>query len=82
MIICKECKWIGTKNQMLKGKHPFEDNEIITGCPNCKEINSLRTKCMVEGCKEISTCISTLTGQTKTTKNGYFYCYKHYENEK
>lgn len=48
-LICRECDWQGQSEDMLKGKHPFKDEEIA-GCPECHSVESTVAACEYEGC--------------------------------
>lgn len=36
-VICGECDWHGTRNDLLEAHNPFDDSDIIEGCPQCKK---------------------------------------------
>jgi hypothetical protein len=44
------CGWRGTEDRVLKALNPFDDLDIIVGCPRCKHVNTILTACEVEGC--------------------------------
>ena len=42
---CNECGWKGAFSEALRAPNPFVSDETIDGCPNCKDINTLRSAC-------------------------------------
>lgn len=69
--VCNECNWRGTKKEILFAPNPFKPDENISGCPNCKEINSLFIACDELDCWERATC------GTPTNKKYRITCGKH-----
>lgn len=70
-MVCDECNWHGTVQEMLVAPNPFEPDENIYACPNCKNINTLFRACDAPGCWKRSTCGTSL-------KNRYMItCGKH-----
>ena len=72
-LICSEieCTWRGLEKDALKAPNPFEPTEIIYGCPECKEINTL-----VRACDEPRCWVQVSCGTP--TKDGYrSTCSKH-----
>jgi hypothetical protein len=69
--IC-ECGWKGMEEELLKGKNPFDDNDLIYACPKCKGLNStINLACDEPDCWEEVSCGTP-------TSNGYRRtCYKH-----
>lgn len=66
---CANCDWRGEK--YLIAENPFDPSENITGCPKCKEANSLEAACDEPECKQPATC-------GFPTDNGYRRtCFKH-----
>ena len=72
--VCKECGWRGKWSQLLEAPNPFDpENDRITGCPNCREIESARVVCDEPNCWNEQTC-------GFPTPDGYrMTCSKHYE---
>lgn len=69
---CKNyrCDWKGYEEDILVGISPF-DGEEITGCPKCKDINTIVSVCDEKGCWDFVSCgMSTKTGYRST-------CHKH-----
>jgi hypothetical protein len=53
-FICEECHEL--TGAPLSAPSPFDPDDEITGCPNCKAVNSLRQACVADGCHEAATC--------------------------
>lgn len=75
---CKECEWTGTENDLLWAPNPFadDDDERITGCPECRGVESMERLCDVDGCKQLGTCGTSWTDRYWTT------CYEHRPSNK
>ena len=72
-VICNEykCNWTGVESEILTAESPFEKGEIISACPECKEINTIVYACDEPGCWKQATCGTP-------TENGYRNtCGKH-----
>jgi len=52
---CKICGWIGDTWQILRAPNPFDSEEYIFGCPNCKGVDELIVLCDEPGCENKST---------------------------
>lgn len=50
------CNWHGDSSEVLRAKNPFDEDEVIEGCPECREINSPRQACDEPGCWKEATC--------------------------
>ena len=48
--ICEDCEMICTTP--LEAKNPFDDSEMLHGCPHCKAANTLIMACQFEGCEQ------------------------------
>ncbi len=53
---CLRCAWIGTREAMLEAPHSFLTDEIVLGCPSCREIDKFELMCDVEDCPNEATC--------------------------
>ena len=55
---CQEqrCGWTGKRADLLKAVSPFEPDEEITGCPNCKGIDCMDLVCDEPGCCALVSC--------------------------
>ena len=70
-VRCTECHWIGTDTALLSAMNPFDTEETIQGCPECKSIESCNVVCDEPECKDFATCGTP-------TKDGYRHtCGKH-----
>lgn len=72
-IICDEirCDWRGYVGEELIAVNPFDLDEDIRGCPQCKSINTIVYACDEPG------CWNRASGG-EPYKDGYrWYCYKH-----
>jgi len=71
-VACKECGWNGTSDEWLEATNPFDPEDEIIGCPECKEINTMKALCATDGCLNYATC------GTQTTKGYKWLCGNHY----
>jgi hypothetical protein len=72
---CEFCSWSGDKDEVLRAPSPFDEEELLLGCPYCKGCNTMRRACDVEGCPEVATCGGP-------TRYGYrMTCWKHQPSE-
>lgn len=70
-FICEECGWRGADAELLRASNPFDPDEGMVGCPDCKEPNSMVFACDEPGCwAQVSCGTSTATGYRST-------CYRH-----
>lgn len=57
---CSECDLIYWEEQLLKAFSPFDKNDVLIGCPNCKSVDSFTQVCDALSCRKEATCgIST-----------------------
>ena len=69
--ICNDCVWRGDDLELLREENPFEKNDFLYACPNCKSIFGLRVACDEPECWNEVTCGTP-------TPNGYRQtCGKH-----
>ena len=65
--VCRECGWRGKTKEVLCAANPFDSAETVLGCPHCREVNSMRTVCDVDGCwEQDDTGTPTPTGYRRT----------------
>jgi hypothetical protein len=50
--ICKSCGWYGLDSEVLTAISPFDPDDVISGCPQCKEINTIMLACWAQDCWE------------------------------
>ena len=56
-INCRECDWQGdSKTPALLAANPFDPADLVTGCPQCRSVNSLEACCDAPGCREPVSC--------------------------
>lgn len=75
---CRErhCDWRGLENELLLEPNPFDRNDALTGCPDCKGVDTTQEACDEPECWEFSSCGTP-------TENGYRRtCHKHLPKEK
>jgi hypothetical protein len=66
---CLECGAIFT--EYLSAPNPFDAEDIICACPECKTVEKIVGACDVDGCKNESSCgWSSSNGYRRT-------CHKH-----
>lgn len=71
-LMCGSCDWRGTTEDTLEAPHPFSPGETLTGCPQCKEVNSMRRGCYFRGCLEEGNC-----GSPHPEHRYVWHCYAH-----
>ena len=54
--MCSECRTITLEPDLLRAENPFDADDIIVGCPECRSINSFTEVCDEPGCVDIATC--------------------------
>lgn len=55
-MICSGCGWHGTWSDVLQSPNPFDPDDMLTGCPKCRQVESLGAACFAEGCGREATC--------------------------
>lgn len=66
-VFCDSCGWRGLQSEMLTAPNPFDADETVNGCPNCKSVDTLITTCDEPGCwRETSCGTPTPTGYRRT----------------
>ena len=70
-VLCEDCEWCGDIKEMLSAVNPFNEDALVQGCPNCKEVIIPYSACSIDGCSERA-C------NDKPTNDGYMmFCYRH-----
>jgi len=54
-VLCDECGWAGKGSALLTAENPFVKNDVLSACPECKELD-IRVCCEIEGCNKKATC--------------------------
>ena len=70
-IRCDECETMFDQKDLLEAPNPFDEGDLIFGCPECREVNSTTLLCEVEGCPSIASCGTPVAGGYAQT------CCKH-----
>jgi hypothetical protein len=55
-LFCESCNWRGTVDDILAAPHPFDPEDTVSGCPQCREIGGLCQVCDEEGCWDMASC--------------------------
>jgi hypothetical protein len=53
---CRECRTIVYEAHLLTAPHPFIEDEIVAGCPACKEIDCFSLVCDEPDCERTVSC--------------------------
>lgn len=53
---CDECGWRGHQADILTAANPFDSEDVVVGCPQCKCVNTIKTCCDEPGCWEPDDC--------------------------
>lgn len=72
---CADCEEVC--RETLTAPNPFDPDDIVTGCPNCKAVNSLTGACQVGNCERPA-------GGGHPGGHGYRYvwtCWEHRPNK-
>lgn len=68
---CKNCNHIVNDDELLAATNPFDADDVIYGCPNCKSIEGFHNICDEPGCRQHAGCgWPSPTGYRRT-------CYEH-----
>ena len=82
----RHCGWHGLDDEILIAPNPFDSDEMLQGCPNCKQVNCMLVVCDEPDCwSEVSCGWPTLDGEpcNSGTGNGYQQtCGKHMKHLK
>lgn len=65
------CGWKGQASDILTAPHPFHPNDTISGCPKCRDVETLECVCDEPGCWE------TVSAGTPTPEGYRSTCHKH-----
>ena len=55
-VICDECSWRGTDSQILRAANPFDTEDTIDGCPECKAVSKIHAVCDEPNCWSSVAC--------------------------
>jgi hypothetical protein len=74
---CQECKAITLEPALLSAPNPFDPDDTIVGCPNCKSVAEFDELCDEPGCERPASCgFPTAAGGYRRT------CYDHSDFKK
>jgi hypothetical protein len=54
--VCTDCGWRGTWETTLSAPNPFDTEDKLTGCPDCKSPETMRTACYADECWQDGSC--------------------------
>ena len=77
--ICRECGWKGTEDKLLSALNPFDTEDTILGCPDCKSIESCVRACDVYNCWAEACCGYPVDDKVAVTRKYMTTCGKHYK---
>lgn len=70
---CMQCEHVCEESEVLIAQNPFDITDMVSGCPQCKSVDSLVTACDAEGCTRVAT-------SGWPSPKGYRHtCGEHYE---
>lgn len=73
---CAECSHICGSDGLLEAPNPFDPEDIVYGCSECKAINSYEAACDEPGCDKSAGC------GWPTADGGYRHtCGQHWKRE-
>ena len=55
-LMCGECDHFCTSTEILKATNPFDQDDTLIFCPNCKSVNTMICICDEPGCLSKATC--------------------------
>ena len=53
---CTECGWKGHTHEVLGAGNPFDEDDVIVGCPKCRCVNTIKMCCDEPGCWALNDC--------------------------
>lgn len=68
---CGSCHWVGWYADLLTAINPFNADDIIHGCPHCREVAEFRAICDEPGCVKYVECGTPTLGGYRST------CHEH-----
>lgn len=75
-VICRTCEWRGRQSEMLQAPSPFDAEDALLGCPQCKEVNCLYPACDEPECWQVVCCGTPSHDGYRAT------CSKHRQKER
>lgn len=66
-VKCQECDWVGFVAEVLTAPNPFNAEDSVNGCPQCKSVDSITYACDEPDCwREVSCGTPTPEGYRST----------------
>ena len=53
---CEVCCWRGTVDEILRAPNPFDADDVLFACPDCKSVGECTTMCDEPGCDKVAGC--------------------------
>jgi hypothetical protein len=53
---CADCGLMCNEDELLTAENPFDPADTVTGCPECKSVESFVRLCDVAGCMRHTSC--------------------------
>lgn len=75
-LVCDCCGWRGTADQLLSARNPFDQEDMIFGCPDCKQIGEHFVACDEPDCWRGVTCGTPTPAGYRST------CSEHWPNRR
>ena len=69
---CDTCGAMFDGTHMLTAKNPFDENDMIYGCPSCAAVNDFTHLC------DVADCPNPATGGHSTPEGYLFHCHEHW----
>ena len=64
---CQECAYICNTSDILRAPNPFDKDDNVSGCPECKSVDSFVRVCDEPGCnREVACGTPTPAGYRQT----------------
>jgi len=72
-VICDDhdCFWTGVEGEILHAPNPFDPNNILNGCPLCRQINTIVYACDEPDCWCEATCGTPIDDGYRQTCGGH-----------
>ena len=62
---CRECYWKGRYVEVLEAENPLDKDEIVSGCPQCKSVDTIESVCDEPGCWLGVSCSTPVKGKVR-----------------
>lgn len=65
--VCQSCGWVGDDHELLRATSPFDADDVICACPECKTVEDVLNACDEPGCNRDAGCgFPSPTGYRRT----------------